>query len=105
MAAPDYDWYLREWLSALDCTQARLRDETGWTVRIASQLVNRKTRWNRDHLNAAAHALNLQAWELLMHPQDAMEIRQLRNSVTLAAERRMQYIPKEDDVRFTGTDK
>jgi len=91
MASIRHDWYLREWLDALDCSITDLRERTEWTHRIASQLVNRKLRWNRDHLSQAAKALHLDAWELLMHPSDAMEIRQLRSSIQLAAERRAQY--------------
>lgn len=86
-----HDWYLREWLQTLDCSITELRERTGWTHRIASQLTNRKLRWNRDHLCEAAFALHLDPWELLMHPSDAMEVRQLRASVALAADRRLQY--------------
>lgn len=98
MNRPAHDWYLREWLAALDCTVTQLRERTDWTHRIASQLVNRKLRWNRDHLSQAATALHLDAWELLMHPADAMEVRQLRTQVLRAAEKRNDYVaaPPED---------
>jgi hypothetical protein len=92
MNRPSHDWYLREWLAALDCTVTQLRERTDWTHRIASQLVNRKLRWNRDHLAQAATALHLDAWELLMHPSDAMEVRQLRAQVLRAAEKRTDYV-------------
>lgn len=92
MNKPRHDWYLREWLAALDCSVVQLRERTEWTHRIASQLVNRKLRWNRDHLSQAATALHLDPWELLMHPSDAMELRQLRAQVLRAAERRADYI-------------
>lgn len=83
---------MREWLDTLGCTVTQLRDRTDWTHRIASQLVNRKLRWNRDHLSQAATALHLDPWELLMHPSDAMEIRQLRAQVLRAAEKRRDYV-------------
>jgi transcriptional regulator of aromatic amino acid metabolism len=91
MAQARHDWYLREWLDTLGCTVTQLRERTDWTHRIASQLVNRKLRWNRDHLSQAATALHLDPWELLMHPADAMELRQLRNQVLRAAESRQDY--------------
>lgn len=59
--------------------------------RKTSELVNGKQRYNRDVVNEAAIALNLKPYELLMHPQDAMEIRQLHQSIALAAERRSEY--------------
>lgn len=99
MGTVRHDWYLKEWLDTLDCSITDLRERTGWTHRIGSQLVNRKVRWNRDHLSQAAFALNLSPWELLMPPADAMEVRQLRAQVLRAAEKRTDFkpAPKEDD--------
>jgi hypothetical protein len=74
---PTHDWYLKEWLGSLNVSIAKLESETGWTHRIANQLVNRKTRWNRDHLALATQVLRLRPYELLMHPDDAMAIRKL----------------------------
>ncbi|MGL5446573.1 MAG: hypothetical protein ACRDBL_04610 [Rhabdaerophilum sp.] len=102
MSKPAHDWYLREWLAALDCTVTELRERTEWTHRIASQLVNRKLRWNRDHLSQAATALRLDAWELLMHPSDAMEVRQLRAQVLRAAEKRSDYVSQPADLPVWG---
>lgn len=103
MAANRHDWYLREWLDTLGCSVTQLRERTDWTHRIASQPVNRKLRWNRDHLSQAATALHLDPWELLMHPADAMEIRSFRKSVALAAERRLEYKPQIKDEAPTWT--
>ena len=75
---PKHDWYLKEWLAALDVSVAWLERETGWTHRIASQMVNRQVRWNRDHLALAATLLRVAPYELLMHPDDAMAVRRLR---------------------------
>lgn len=77
-----HDWFLKEWLAAVGESVARLEGETGWTHRIASQLVNRKIRWNRDHLDLAAKALRVAPFELLMHPDDAMNIRKLKAAET-----------------------
>jgi hypothetical protein len=97
-AKPTSDWYLKEWLGTLDATVTWLEGETGWTHRIASQLVNRRTRWNRDHLALAAKVLRIAPYELLLHPEDAMHIRRLRSAVEVearlrAAEDRGDYAP------------
>lgn len=78
-SGPAHDWYLKEWLAAKgeEATIAWLERETGWTHRIASQLVNRQLRWNRDHLALAAKVLQIEPWKLLMHPQDANHIHKL----------------------------
>ena len=42
-------------------------------------------------MNEAAAALGLKPFELLMHPAEAAEMRAVRNSISLAAERRLEY--------------
>lgn len=94
-----HDWYLREWVNALDCTVTQLRERTGWTHRIASQLVNRKLRWNRDHLSEAAFALHIEPFELLLHPDDAFALRRLRaDAIRIAAEKRQIWREQPDDL-------
>ena len=94
--APQFDWYLADWLKTLRVKQAKLMELADWDKRKTSELVNGKQRYNRDIVNEAAAALNLQPYELLMHPQDAMEIRQLRQSIALAAQRRGDYDPRPE---------
>lgn len=88
-SAPQHDWYLKEWLASLDTSVTWLERETGWTHRIASQLVNCRTRWNRDHLMLAARTLRISPFELLLHPDDAMQIRRLRSAVDQEARLRV----------------
>lgn len=94
-----YDWYLKEWLGTLNRTVAWLEKETGWTHRIASQLVNRQARWNRDHFSLAASILKIAPHELLMHPDDAMAQRRMKQSAltiaaqSKAAEERLPFTP------------
>ncbi len=95
---PQNDWHLKDWLKALAVKQSKLLELTDWDKRKTSELVNGKQRYNRDIINEAAWALNLQPYELLMHPADAMEIRNLRNSISLAAERRAIYHFEPDDL-------
>jgi transcriptional regulator with XRE-family HTH domain len=82
-----HDWYLPEWLAALNMRQARLCEVTGWDKRKASDLVGGKQRYNRDAVNEAAAALNIAPFELLLSPADAMALRRLRDTaLAIAAE-------------------
>lgn len=72
------DWYLKEWLATLRKTQAFLVRETDYPKAKVSDLVTGKQRYNRDILNDVAKALNLQPFELLMHPADANSLKRLR---------------------------
>jgi transcriptional regulator with XRE-family HTH domain len=72
------DWYLNEWLETLQVSQAELGRRTDYPKAKVSDLANGKQRYNRDILNDIAHALNVQPFELLMHPADAMAQRRIR---------------------------
>jgi hypothetical protein len=82
------DWYLKEWLAATDTSQAELGRLTDYPKAKVSDLANGKQRYNRDILNDVAKALNIQPFELLMHPADAMAQRQMR-----AAAREIVRVP------------
>lgn len=89
---PHHDWFLADWLKSLAVRQARMMELTGWDKRKTSELVTGKQRYNRDIINEAAAALNLQPFELLMHPADAMAMRRFRDSaLQSAAETRRDY--------------
>jgi hypothetical protein len=91
MADPSPDWFLAQWLAATRTTQAALGRRTGWDKRKTSFLVKGQQHYRREDINEAAAALNIHPWELLLHPADAMEIRQVRTSIQLAADRRLEY--------------
>jgi transcriptional regulator with XRE-family HTH domain len=77
------DWYLKEWLESLQTSQAELVRRTDYPKAKVSDLVTGKQRYNRDILNDIANALNLQPFELLMHPDDAMAQRRIRQAAEL----------------------
>lgn len=84
----DFDWYLRDWLSATRTSQAELCRRTGWDKRKTSFLVNGQQDYRRQEINEAAAALNVETWELLLHPEDAMAMRQLRDTaISLARDK------------------
>lgn len=89
-----HDWYLRHWLATLHTSQADLERMTGWDKRKASFLVSGKQPYKRETVNEAANALNIEPFELLMHPDDAFALRRLRDSaLRIAAENRTTFRP------------
>lgn len=87
------DWYLREWLEATGFTQAKLQRACGWSKGTANNIYHGKTSYYRQILNEVSAALGIHPHELLMHPADAMAIRNIRESVArIAAETRTSYV-------------
>ncbi len=99
MAEPRYDWYLKQWLKTLGKTQQWVADQLDLQKSKISRKASGTTAYDRDDINAISALLRLQPYELLMHPDEAMEIRALRKSIRLAAERRTTYesLPAEWD--------
>jgi hypothetical protein len=77
MASPRHDWFLKDWLKTLGKKQEHLTTELGWNKSKASLTVRGIQPYDRDDVNEAAAYLNIQPFELLMHPDDAFTIRRL----------------------------
>ena len=77
MATPRHDWYLRDWLKASGKKQEHLTTELGWNKSRASLTARGIQPYDRDDVNEIAAYLNIEPYELLMHPQDAHAIRGL----------------------------
>lgn len=79
---PQHDWFFRQWTQALDIRfpHAWLQREVGYSDGKASNVLNGTKRYDRDIVNEVATAMKIQPYELLMHPADAMELRQLRET-------------------------
>lgn len=93
-------WFLREWMDTLQVRQATMCDRTGWSKTTASLLYNCQQDYNPQLVADAARALNVEPWELLMHPELAMQLRRLRAAVAeeahlRAAEPRTPFTPAE----------
>lgn len=85
--APRHDWYLKAWMKVVGVRQSDIMKETGYSKATMSDLSTGKQRFNRDILNEIAHVLHIRPYELLMHPDEAMAIRRVRESaVRIAAE-------------------
>jgi transcriptional regulator with XRE-family HTH domain len=76
--APGFDWYLKEWLATLGKKQADIVRDLGWNKARISLMLRGKQPYDRDSLNELAAYLNLKPHEMLMHPADAMSLRQLK---------------------------
>jgi transcriptional regulator with XRE-family HTH domain len=88
--APEFDWYLIEWMDHLNVTQADLCRATGFPKAKMSELANGVSRYNRDVINTLAAAMNVRPYELLMPPDLAAAFKKYLASaqdvVTLAHE-------------------
>lgn len=101
MATPGHDWFLKEWMATLGKRQADVVTDLDWNHARISLMLRGKQQYTRDSVNEMAAYLNLHPFELLMHPEDAMALRQLRaTALRIAADSQ-----KDDDaesVRATG---
>lgn len=78
--APKHDWFLVEWLTLYGKIQADLEKDLEWNKSKASLMWNHNQRYHRDDVNQVADWLHLKPYELLMHPDDAMALRRMRES-------------------------
>lgn len=79
------DWYLKEWLAFLGKRQASLVNELGWDKSRANHVYHGKQAYKRDLVNEVSEWLEIQPFELLMPPQEAVALRNLRASAILIA--------------------
>lgn len=81
MAKPGHDWYLNEWLRTLGKRQADVARDLEWNKAKVSLTASGKQPYTRDDVNEMAAYLLIRPYELLMHPDDAMRLRRLRDDV------------------------
>jgi hypothetical protein len=81
------DWYLPEWMSTLRVKQAALARECGWSNSTMHGIYHGRTEYYREIVNLIARILRIEPYELLMHPDQAMAMRRMRESAfTIAAD-------------------
>lgn len=78
MADPRHDWYLKEWLKTLGKRQADVARDLDWNKARVSLMLRGEQQYTRDAVNELAAYLSLHPYELLMHPDEAMRLRRLR---------------------------
>jgi len=86
MAASRQDWYLYEWLKATGKKQADIVRDLDWNKARVSLTIHGKQPYTRDDINELASYLSIATYELLMHPDDAMAIRRLRQEALRVVE-------------------
>ena len=74
-----HTWYAVEWLSHYGKRQADLIHDLNWSRAKASDVWNGIS-YRQELIDDLAPYLNLRPYELLLHPDEAMAIRQLRSS-------------------------
>lgn len=94
-----HTWFLREWMaqSSPPKIQADFVKDLGWSKAKANDVYHGQ-QYTQALIDELAPWLNVRAWELLMHPEDAMAIRRLRD----AAARIVADNARDQD--RTGTD-
>ncbi len=97
MGPPDEpDWYLREWAEHLGKRQADLVTELGWAKNSAHRIWHSKQPYRRDLVNQICTWLGIRPPELLMEPQEALALREIRQMAMKWA--------AEPDHPFVGAD-
>lgn len=71
------NWFLRDWMATLEVSQTDLVRETDMNKTAVSLLYNDQQDYSPTIIRDIARALNIQPYELLMHPEDAMTLRRL----------------------------
>ena len=97
MADPRHDWYLKQWLRTLGKKQADIVRDLDWNKARVSLTASGKQPYNRDDVNEIAAYLNLRPFELLMHPDDAMRLRRLRDEIIRLAHEGEADVGDSDD--------
>jgi hypothetical protein len=84
---PKKDWFIREWMTACGVRfpHAFLQEKLDYSDGKASNVLTGKKRYDRDIMNEVADALNIQPYELLMHPEEAMALRKQREAALAIA--------------------
>lgn len=79
------DWFIKEWMALAGKRQANLVAELGWTRRKASEVFNGDQPYKRDLVNEISAWLEIEPFELLMPPDAAFQLRQLREAAVAIA--------------------
>jgi len=80
-------WYLAEWATERGKRQADAIRCLGWSRSSASDLWTGKQRYTQDHIDEVAKWLEIEPFELLMPPKEAISLRRLREMAhAIAAE-------------------
>jgi hypothetical protein len=80
MGRESQDWFLREWAQHRGKRQAALVGELGFTKNPAHKIWHGKQPYRRELVNTLAAWLEIEPYELLMLPEEALALRRLRET-------------------------
>lgn len=81
VAGPEQpDWFLADWMKSLRVSQAKLADECGWNRSTMHGIYHGRTDYYREIVNLISRKLNIEPYELLMPPDQAMALRTQREA-------------------------
>lgn len=80
------DWHLQEWMAYAKKRQAHLVSDLGWSRRRASEVFNGDQPYKRETVNELSDWLQIEPFELLLPPEEAIALRQLRSSALRIAQ-------------------
>ena len=103
MANPTHDWYLKEWLRTLHKKQADIVRDLDWNKARVSLMIRGEQPYTREAINELATYLNLHPYELLMHPDEAMALRRLRQEAVRVVDTSVQLERASDLEQRDGT--
>jgi transcriptional regulator with XRE-family HTH domain len=79
------NWYLREWAARDGKRQADLGRDLGWQKNTANRIWHGRQPYRRDIVNQVAAWLGIEPYELLMPPEQAIALRNLRQTARMIA--------------------
>lgn len=97
------NWYLRDWLKTLEVSQAQLAERTDLGKAAISLLFNDRQDYSPPIIRDISKALNIAPYELLMHPKDAMALRQWRKDAFVVVRTSEAFETPMPDEPKTGT--
>jgi transcriptional regulator with XRE-family HTH domain len=100
------DWFLPEWMGALQMKPVDLVRETGMSKATISDIVNGRTSYYRALVNQMAGVLHIEPFELLMHPDQAFALRRLKaDAIRIAAEQQAAWgAPSQNSPQWSDDD-
>lgn len=84
-ATPASDWFLKEWAACRGKIQADLVGDLGFHKNAAFRIWHGKQPYRRDLVNRIAAWLQIEPYELLMPPEEAVGLRHLRETALAIA--------------------
>jgi hypothetical protein len=73
----DSDWYLKEWMAVKKLSQSRICQLSGWSAGKMHEIYHGSSQYRRETVNELADILDIEPFELLLHPTYCQWLRHL----------------------------